>query len=156
MEKFKMDMSPLNEEQMKTMKSLVEYSIEVADRLKQFLTENNLWQKGFRFLIHVNSDLDCYTEAVEFRRTVEDGIGKFNESFEVSRGKGENDNGWNIALNSTSREFIHLLDGEADDSGAEEGTETEKPLPSDGLWVSTDGDPCTMDNWESVTYGEPS
>ena len=144
MSDFKMDMTPLNAEQMVVMKKLIEFGQNWAEQVKTIMVHHNLWHKGFRIQMEVDPRFSTLQMEVKVHRKVIEGDGIYDEQIERYRGPDLGDV-WKTLPPCTSREFIHLFDGEENRSGEEEGTASEKPLPADGLWIGDPGDTDTVD-----------
>ena len=147
---FKMDMTPLTEEQMKVMKKLIGFSQIFAGQIKDIMVHHGLWHKCFKVEIAVDPTMAIFSKEVTVRRKVIDGNGIYDECIDRYCGKEKPFDEWRTCEPATSREFIHLFDAEADGTGAEKGNTSEHPLPADGLWVGTDYDSDPVDSRNAV------
>ena len=141
MEKQKIDMSPLDGEQMVAAKKLIEYAQRFADEVKAIMIHYKLWHKGFDLKVIVDPQREILSEDVQFQRWVEDGEGMFRERIE----RVHDSEKWRTLPFTTSREFIHLFDDKEDGTGSPEGKADEKPLPPNGLWVGADSNSDPVD-----------
>ena len=133
----KYDNRPLDAEQMKAARQLMEMSQKFADDMKQFMIHSHLWHKGFTLKLHVCPTMEIYTEDVQLYRTVHDGEGVYEEEIERVKGSVEEYENWETNPICTSREFIHLFDGLPNEVGAgAEGKDTDN-VPSGGSTVSS-------------------
>lgn len=135
---FKMDMTPLNAEQMAVMKKLIEFGQTWADQVKTIMVHHGLWNKNFTVKTMVTPGFNVLCQTVEVSRKVEDGNAVYDEQICRYKSSENVQNAWDTLSYLTSREFIHLFDGEENGSGEKTVTPPEKPLPADGLWI---GDP---------------
>lgn len=149
MEKQKIDMSPLDGEQMEAAKKLIEYAQRFADEVKAIMIHNKLWHKGFDLRVIVNPQFEMLSEDVQLQRWVEDGEGMFRERIE----RVHDSEKWRTLPFTTSREFIHLFDEQKDGSGTEAGSKAEKDVPADGMWIGADDDSGSVDSRDAVNNG---
>lgn len=149
MEKQKIDMSPLDGEQMVAAKKLIEYAQRFADEVKQIMVHYKLWHKGFDLKVIVDPQREVLSEDVQFQRWVEDGEGMFRERIE----RVHDSEKWRTLPYTTSREFIHLFDEQKDGSGTEAGSKAEKDVPADGMWIGADDDSGAVDGRDAVNNG---
>lgn len=149
MEKQKIDMSPLDGEQMVAAKKLIEYAQRFADEVKAIMIHYKLWHKGFDLRVIVNPQFEMLSEDVQLQRWVSDGEGHYRERIE----RVHDDEKWRTLPFTTSREFIHLFDEQKDGSGTEAGSKAEKDVPADGLWVGADDDSGSVDSRDAVNNG---
>ena len=149
MEKQKIDMSPLDGEQMVAARKLIEYAQRFADEVKQIMIHNKLWHKGFDLRVIVDPQAEVLQEDIEFQRWVADGEGHYKEKIERIHDNEE----WRTLPFTTSREFIHIFDEQEDGSGTPEGSQTEKDVPADGLWIGADDDSGSVDGGDAVNNG---
>lgn len=138
---FKMDMTPLDEEQMKVMKKLIEMNQNWLDQVKKIMINHGLWKKGFTIQLSINPGMKAFAEEISIYRTVIDGDALYDETISMYKGSTEIFKNWQTLPQATSREYIHLFDTEEDGNGKKKGTASEKPLPADGLWI---GDPADV------------
>lgn len=136
--RFEMDMTPLDAEQMEVMKKMIGFCQIFAGQVKDIMVHHHLWHKGFQVSINIDPRMDTLTEVVEVKRKVMDGKGIYDEGIERFRGTDKMFNEWHTLGCETSREFIHLFDDKEDGAGSPEGKADEKPLPPNGLWVGAD------------------
>ena len=145
MNDFKMDMTPLNAEQMAVMKKLIEFGQNWADQVKTIMIHHGLWNKNFEVKMTVKPAFEMFCETIEVSRNVTDGDAFYDEKIYRYKPNNKVQNVWDTMSYLTSREFIHLFDAEEDGIGKKEGTASEKPLPADGLWIGGPGDTDTVD-----------
>lgn len=138
MSDFKMDMTPLSKEQMEVMKKMIGFCQVFAGQIKDIMVHHHLWHKGFTVNLQIDPRLETITESVAVKRKVVDGEGIYEEGIERFRGTHKIFNEWRTLGCETSREFIHLFDGEKDGEGSPERKADEKPLPPNGLWIGAD------------------
>lgn len=138
MAEFQQDMSRLTYEQMKTVKSLIQFGQAWADQVMMIMKNSGLWEKGFQFKCMVSPKASVLTEEVQFYRSVVDGDAIYDEEIERHKGVEANFTDWQTLSPCTSREFIHLFDDKKSGAGSQDGKADEKPLPPNGLWIGTD------------------
>ena len=140
---MKMDMTALNDKQLKVMKQIVEDCKVFADKIFDMVKEcPGLYEKGFDIIVDVDPKYESITRTVSVKRTIIKDNTIVDEKHEEKRG--ENDEGWDIRYSISSDEFTALLAKTADSEGAEEGSNKESVVPADGSNDSDNNDPSVL------------
>lgn len=149
----KYDNRPLDAEQMKAARKVMEMSQKFADDMKQFMIHSHLWHKGFTLKFHVCPTMEIYTEDIQLYRTVHDGEGVYEEEIERVKGSVEEYENWETNPICTSREFIHLFDTVQDETGTEAGNECEETVQFIPSLVHPLGTAPVMDSGNEIDSG---
>ena len=136
----------LSESQMATLKSMVEISERLADQLVHIMRNSEI-DKIPGSYIYIGADPTSDFTTVHIRFGHPD-----TEAGKISLAKGKYDERLKpFGINSAEYEL--LFADEATRAILQEQLAKEKPLPPDGLWISTYDDPPSMDCGVQVSDG---
>ena len=135
----------LTKDQQTTLKSMVDISCRLADQLLYIMRNSGIDKiPGAGIRIDVYPEYDFTTEDIKFGM-----FGK--ESGYIELAKGVHDEEFKPTGRDNSTEYELLFADEETRKIMQEILRKAKPLPPDGLWVSTYDDPPVMDCGVSVS-----
>ena len=135
----------MNKEQFEVAQAIMELSKAFADQMRKSMIRSGLIEDGYTLRVHV---FPQYTlpDGTPLRNTVEITNGTYDESFNAFEYLKE---GWETMhepeIDAGTADAECKRDPESEEDGA--GTETEKPLAPDGLWISSADDTDYVQDW---------
>ena len=120
---MKIDYSPLNEEQVATMKAILNICKNFVHLVSEEMKKcPGLMVKGFKIDLSIDPGWETIGKQIEFSRKVIADNQIKAENYYIQRGFDEYDEGWNRQTALCTKEFADLLESNEDTEGTGEGT----------------------------------
>ena len=135
----------MNKEQYEASKIILKLSEVFVNQIRNTMVRTGLIDDGYKFRIDIFPSYEV-SEGCFLKDTIDITNGKCAESFCKFNYRGE---GWKTLyepeINAGTADAECKRDPESEEDGA--GTETEKPLAPDGLWISSADDTDYVQDW---------
>lgn len=136
----------MNKEQFEVARAIVELSKAFADQMRKSMVRSGLFEDGYRLTLDIFPTYEV-TSNRWLKNTISISDGKVINSFCCYKYR---DEGWKTMyvpekIDTGTADAECKRDPESEEDGA--GTETEKPLAPDGLWISSADDTNYVQDW---------